>query len=382
MNYHKDEKRFTEITENIFKAMVESGQTQFDSSFFEDYDIGTLVEIFNNFYNNFSNHYSDVEYENIASMLRHFFRKKLPLFKLLGSVRTSKEVEVEQDLNTFISEFKNNLQNEEDKLQSLAEEATKEELVEIVKEIHNIGLAKNGSLFRDEFQSLYENHSQIHDMKASKVFATLFGPDNFITTTYSNLTQNNTLKETLYISISPLDFLTMSENSYGWQSCLRIKGEWGAGSQSYIMDNSTVVSFIGNYRNSFIGLDKKWRQLIYLQVNGGILNIAQSRQYPSEIKTIEDEVRRMLFNQINDFVGENLSYTRTDYVADEFYQQSSACHYFDLNNHHYGAWTQHDKLAELETMDQIGHYGICLSCGDLMDSEDQYSGYMCRHCEC
>lgn len=385
MNYHNDEKRFTELTEDIFKKMVklkkEDEHVRFSSTFFEEVGIDELTIIFIDFYTYFIGHYAEISSEVVKSMLRHYFRQKLQLYKLLGSVRISKDVEVEQDLNTFINEFKHNLKSEQERLERLSETASKEELIEIIKQVNNIKVVMGGSLLNNEYQSLYDNYSKAHSMKVSKVFATLFGPDNFITTAYSNLTQNNTLEETLYISISPLDFLTMSENSYGWQSCLRIKGEWGGGSQSYIMDNSSVVSFIGKYRDSFIGLDKKWRQLVYLQTNGSLLNIAQSRQYPSEIKTIEDEVRRMLFNQINTFAGENLSYTTLNYVADEFYQKSSACHYYDLNDYHHGSFTEHDRFLELDEMDQIGEHGICLSCGGLMDSESHCSGYMCRYCE-
>jgi hypothetical protein len=386
---HESEKRFTEITENIFKEMVkvkpnEDGIQSFSRSFFEENEINELVDIFITFYNHFQSHYSEVQLESVESMLRHFFRQKLSLYKLLGSVRISREVEVEQDLNSFLNNFKGMLEEESVRLTDITEhpEVTKEEVIKVVEEIHNIEIARNGSLFANEFNTLFNNYSDSHDMKVSKVFATLFGADNFITTTYSNLIQNNTLKETVYISLSPLDYLTMSENSYNWQSCLRIKGEWGGGSQSYIMDDSTVVSFIGNYRESFIGLDKKWRQLIYLQHNGVDLTIAQSRQYPNTIDTIEEEVRRILFNQINEYVGENLSYSVIEYPSGYLHQESNGCHYYDLNDDHYGAETSHRKISKLGFMGQIGNVGICLSCGEPMESDNHYESFVCRDCEC
>jgi hypothetical protein len=223
--------------------------------------------------------------------------------------------------------------------------------------------------------------SKYGDTKVSKLYANMFGGDNIVTTTFSNSIQNNRMKEDLYISISPLDILTLSENSYSWQSCLRLKGEYAAGSLSYILDGSTAVAFIGKYNSNFPCLDKKWRQLMYIQKSSysdDLLTVAQSRQYPNEISDAENISRRLLMSKINDFAGENLSYKKV-IPTDNIEENENAPHYYDLRSNHRGVNATHESFKNIPHF-LVGSEAYCIECGYELGREDSHYGYTCNGC--
>ena len=87
---------------------------------------------------------------------------------------------------------------------------------------------------------------------------------------HSELRQTDTLEGTLCLSIHPMDYLTMSDNSYGWSSCMSIAegGDYCAGVIE--MMNSPIVvcvylkgtkPFITNETLNYSWNSKKWRCL-------------------------------------------------------------------------------------------------------------------------
>ena len=90
----------------------------------------------------------------------------------------------------------------------------------------------------------------------------------------------------LHFSVDPLDYLSLSENNYGWRSCHALDGDYAAGNLEYMMDCATVVCYIDDNNttqlNNFpLGLkwnNKKWRMLLFFSPTGEL--VIAGRQYP------------------------------------------------------------------------------------------------------
>lgn len=107
----------------------------------------------------------------------------------------------------------------------------------------------------------------------------------------SRLIQENKIEGTLCFSVHPLDFLSVSENTYNWRSCHSLDGEYRAGNLSYMMDDSTIVCYLKGEDDVILpGFgpevkwnSKKWRVLLYLSNDWKM--IIAGRPYPFKSKT-------------------------------------------------------------------------------------------------
>ena len=107
----------------------------------------------------------------------------------------------------------------------------------------------------------------------------------------SRIIQEKTIEGKLCLSVDPLDFLSLSENTYNWHSCHSLNKDYRAGNLSYMMDSCTFICYIkGVEDNNNITLDafgpdvkwnsKKWRVLLHISNDKTML--LASRQYPYE----------------------------------------------------------------------------------------------------
>lgn len=101
----------------------------------------------------------------------------------------------------------------------------------------------------------------------------------------SRIIQDNKMEGTLCFSVHPLDYLTISENDYNWNSCHSLSGDYRAGNLSYMMDKVTFICYLkGDADIELVpGVtwnNKKWRVLMYLDERGHIL--FTGKQYPFE----------------------------------------------------------------------------------------------------
>ncbi len=138
-------------------------------------------------------------------------------------------------------------------------------------------------------------------MKVSKLLSKIVPKEDvdYIQTKFSMLIQNFKVKGKAVISIDPVDYLTMSENSSGWTSCHRINGEYRSGILAYLVDNVTAIAYVTTGENSAASSDKKiffenknWRQCVYF----GETSAVQSRQYPSNSDVNNNTISEMLKN--------------------------------------------------------------------------------------
>jgi hypothetical protein len=107
----------------------------------------------------------------------------------------------------------------------------------------------------------------------------------------SQVIQEDKIEGKLCFSVHPLDFLSVSVNTYNWRSCHALDGEYCAGNLSYMLDKSTVVCYLKGEDNVRLPMfpedvlwnSKKWRVLLYLSDRWDM--IFAGRQYPFSSKS-------------------------------------------------------------------------------------------------
>ena len=117
--------------------------------------------------------------------------------------------------------------------------------------------------------------------------------------TASRYIQENKIEGYLYLSVHPIDFLTLSENNENWWSCQTLDGDFRAGNLSYMVDKTTIVAYLSNGKQEEMrclprGMkwySKKWRMLIHTDREN---NIYYNRQYPYESRDLLEKVHSMI----------------------------------------------------------------------------------------
>lgn len=100
----------------------------------------------------------------------------------------------------------------------------------------------------------------------------------------SRIIQEDKIEGKLCISVHPLDYLSLSENTYNWRSCHALDGEFRSGNLSYMVDKSTFICYLKSEKEEnlpnfpFKWNSKKWRVLLYFSSDWNM--IMAGRQYP------------------------------------------------------------------------------------------------------
>ena len=110
----------------------------------------------------------------------------------------------------------------------------------------------------------------------------------------SMLIQNTKISGYFCMSVHPLDYLSLSENTHNWRSCHALDGEYRAGNLSYMTDNCTIICYIKSEHDAVLPrfpddipwADKKWRMLLH--VSNDDTMIISGRHYPYESKGLQD----------------------------------------------------------------------------------------------
>lgn len=119
-------------------------------------------------------------------------------------------------------------------------------------------------------------------------------------TKISMMLQDTKVTGTLCFSVHPLDFLSSSENNYGWRSCHSLDGDYRAGNLSYMLDSSTIVCYLKgdddtilpNFPPDVLWNSKKWRMLLFFSDKRTML--FAGRQYPFFNKDILYTIKKGL----------------------------------------------------------------------------------------
>lgn len=114
----------------------------------------------------------------------------------------------------------------------------------------------------------------------------------------STIIQEDKIEGKLCLSIHPLDYLTISENTLGWRSCHSLDGDFRGGNLNYMADNATIVAYIESDNltklHNIYWNNKKWRMLLFFSKEKNM--VFAGRQYPFEIPLVLDQIRNLLLD--------------------------------------------------------------------------------------
>lgn len=208
----------------------------------------------------------------------------------------------------------------------------------------------------------------------------------------AEISTNKSVKTTLYVSIHPLDYLTMSDNAENWHSCMSWinAGTYKCGTIEMMNSPKVVVAYTVNEDNKLLDYwnSKSWRSLIILDED----HVAGTRCYPFCNEILTKEAERLLAdlaNQKGIFSYGNTFYTgtqekRTKYIKVAIDDNKTI--FFDYEtNHMYndmrqGKETKHTFLlanelleySEEEIVLDVNYSGplTCATCGRIIDDND------------
>jgi len=192
-----------------------------------------------------------------------------------------------------------------------------------IEDIYRLFWAHPNNLFDNRLDEDYKTTKNITIPKGTKLLKSLkFITDNKkiiddIQTKASEIVQKNKLKGKLCLSVHPLDYLSLSENTHKWRSCHALDGSYRAGNLSYMIDKSTVIAYIksdGEYKLPHFPVDvpwnsKKWRMLLHFSTvehTHGKYYMFFGRQYPFEITRAKNKVAQLI-NRLKIMDGYSLS---------------------------------------------------------------------------
>lgn len=120
----------------------------------------------------------------------------------------------------------------------------------------------------------------------------------------SRIIQENKIEGKLCFSVHPLDYLSVSCNTYNWRSCHALDGEYRAGNLSYMTDETTVICYVKGADDVNIPLfppevkwnSKKWRVLLYFSNPADF--IFAGKPYPFESPEGMEAIRPILMKLI------------------------------------------------------------------------------------
>lgn len=306
----------------------------------------------------------DLCVENVDYILRFWDKEKITLWKMLGEKFTiSKDVTFKRSERQSRSDFedclgywrigykfireyqdftadKRNLETPESYYDALYKVNRFEDIMALrelttFENLHsNIYTGDTFTITRsDDGQTLLVNKgAKISKLlgKLAKFFELSEAKYEEFRIAHSQFLNQDTIKGTLCLSIHPMDYITMSDNESGWDSCMnwRDEGDYRIGTVEMMNSPCVLIAYLRAKDDMEFGWgeklshwnNKKWRQL-YIVTKDLISDI---RQYPWH----NDELNGLCMKWIKDLATANLGW-----------QYSNLCTYYnnfrDANYHNF-----------------------------------------------
>jgi hypothetical protein len=239
-------------------------------------------------------------------------------------------------------------------------------------------------------------------MKTLGKLAEIFQVDGYedFRIAHSQILNDNDIKGTLCLSIHPLDFMTMSDNKNGWESCMswRNYGCYRQGTVEMMNSKNVIVAYLESETKNlsiFPGKwnSKKWREL-YIVDNDIIANI---KGYPYQDENLSKEVLNWLrelawqagydgyyedfascdgsgaFQYPVDSDDDDKIITitmETNNMYNDFYNDPKAFAYI----------SKYFDYGETYTLNYSG-VAECMGCGDVIEYSGDTNALVCNDCE-
>ena len=121
----------------------------------------------------------------------------------------------------------------------------------------------------------------------------------------SMILQEDKITGTLCLSVHPLDYLSVSENTYHWRSCHALDGDYRAGNLQYMVDKCTIVCYLRgikdaklpNFPEDMPWNSKKWRMLLFVSDLHNAM--FAGRQYPFFSPSALDQVQEAFLTSMS-----------------------------------------------------------------------------------
>ena len=243
------------------------------------------------------------------------------------------------------------------------------------------------------------NATFTNGMKTSRAFnrvCACYGVDkleryNKLFAQYADMVSGLKRNVCFYISLNPLDYLTMSFGN-SWSSCHTIdkrnergmpnsyQGMHAGGVMSYMLDETSIITFVHNHAMKDYEEGKVYRNMFHY--HGGTL--IQGRIYPQGNDGSTDlykEFRRIVQKEFTKLLElDEDDWIRRTCDCDNN-TSSRGVHYCDyLNFSECNVSYPREMPASADHVVKIGHTRICPNCGDYIDDCDD-SG-MLTHYDC
>ena len=207
---------------------------------------------------------------------------------------------------------------------------------------------------------------------------------------YADMVSGLKRKVKFYISLNPLDYLTMSFGN-SWSSCHTIdknnergmpnsyRGMHCGGTMSYMLDHTSIITYVHDHATENHEEGKIYRNMFHFN-NGTLI---QGRVYPQGNDGLTDlykEFRRIMQTELAKLMG----------VEDDWIKRTRGCgentqtygaHYPDYLNFSGCNVTYPSRMTDAaDNVVRIGHERICPYCGCEID-DDEDSGIL-AHSDC
>lgn len=224
------------------------------------------------------------------------------------------------------------------------------------------------SLVRCAKESLPTPVTLPHGMKTSRAFnkvCNTYGIDllpnyNKLFAKYADMVSDLKRKLKFFISLNPLDYLTMSFG-VSWQSCHNLRaGGWRGGTVSYMLDSTSFITFVHNEIPTKCEEGKIYREMFHYY-NG---NLIQSRIYPSSndgARDLYDFFGSLVCAELAKLENKTNLWDRRNTYNEDYIKGNQSAQYPDYSHHitnaHY--MLEGSKRAAIT----IGAQRICAYCG-------------------
>lgn len=192
-------------------------------------------------------------------------------------------------------------------------------------------------------------------------------PYNKLFAQYADLVSDLKRKMRFFISLNPLDYLTMSFG-VSWVSCHNIRsGSYMGGCLSYMLDKTSMITFVVNSVDDgpIHNIPKNYRQMYHY--DNGLF--AQNRLYPQGndgATNLYDKFRNFVIDEFTEILNVDDKWTvDVGYSHCERHIDSVGKHYRDYyHNNSCSIFYPTSKRNEVKNHKMVvGHDGICVICG-------------------
>lgn len=208
---------------------------------------------------------------------------------------------------------------------------------------------------------------------------------------HSQVLNQKTLTGTLYLSIHPLDYMTMSDNDCGWSSCMSWadEGEYRRGTVEMMNSPCVVVAYLANPKDAYNiqGVhwsNKKWRELFVVtpEVITGIKGYPYQNTYLETI--ICDWLRDLAKTNLNyeyhntliEYAPHKAVYIKNKSIIARF---MTGCMYNDFGSRSHLGYFSVDVDGYID-VDYSGP-SMCMRCGQATEDFDTEGNMVCCACD-